>query len=296
MLEETRDWAESHALSLFATLVSPCDGHPAATFLGSVEVQEGEVITCQLLDILQVFGISAPKLAWPPSDLLGSVSLQLRVTCPLPMDLHCLPGPTDPKPLVYLSEYESVWEASFRLNGDPSSHVVPELCAALDLAATDLAGPRPVHWSSLLTVVEVVAEAWLCLVLTLGATVLASGTTAALASAMRQFIVHLRSLHPLLYTLPSMQKLVLVLQHEDQDLVLLQMVVMAALILQQAQCVPGGLSPGFLQELAVSEPAQWQADGKSCTYHGVELLGNAEASSRGLERLQQAFSGLHRRA
>lgn len=93
--------------------------------------------------------------------------------------------------------------------------------------------------------------------LTLEATVLASWTTAALASAMRQVIVHLRSLHSLLYALPSMQKLVLVLQDEDQDLILLQMVVMAALTSLQAQCASGGPSPGFLQELAVSEPAHW---------------------------------------
>lgn len=66
--------------------------------------------------------------------------------------------------------------------------------------------------------------------LTLGATVLAFWTIAALASAMCRFIVHLRSLHSLLYALPLMQKFVLVLQHEDQDLVLLQTVVMAALI------------------------------------------------------------------
>lgn len=93
------------------------------------------------------FGISAPKLAWPPSDLLGSVSLQLRATCPLPMDLHCFPGPTDLNPLVCFGEYESVLEASFCLHGDPSSHVVPELHAVLDLAAIVLAGPGPVHWS-----------------------------------------------------------------------------------------------------------------------------------------------------
>lgn len=123
----------------------PCDGHPATTFLGSVAVQKGKVITCQLLDILQVFGISAPKLAWPPSNLLGSVSLQLRTTCPLPMDLHCFPGPTDLNPLVYFGEYESVLEASFCLHNDPRSHVVPELHAALDLAAIVLVGPGPVH-------------------------------------------------------------------------------------------------------------------------------------------------------
>lgn len=87
----------------------PCDGHPATTFLGSVAVQEGEVITCQLLDILQVFGISAPKLAWPPSNLLGSVSLQLRATCPLPMDLHCFPDPTDLNPLVCLVSMRAYW-------------------------------------------------------------------------------------------------------------------------------------------------------------------------------------------
>lgn len=78
--------------------------------------------------------------------------------------------------------------------------------------------------------------------LTLGATVLASWTTAALASAMRQVIVHLRSLHPLLYALPSMQKLVLVLQDEDQDLILLQMVVMAALTAASTVCLRGPIS------------------------------------------------------
>lgn len=85
---------------------------PLPLFLGSVELQEGEAIACPRLDILQVFGISAPKLAWLnsslPSNILGSVSLQLRATCPLLMDLHCLPGPTYPKPPVYLGEYESI--------------------------------------------------------------------------------------------------------------------------------------------------------------------------------------------
>ena len=139
VLDETRDWPESHRLALFVTSVSPCDGQPATTFLGSVELQEGEATAGHVLDILQAFGVSASKLAWLssslPSDRLGSVRPQLQAACPLLTELHCLPGRTDPKPPAYLGEYESVLDALFRLHGGPSSHVVPELRAALDLAA-----------------------------------------------------------------------------------------------------------------------------------------------------------------
>lgn len=93
VLGETRNWAEFHSLALFATSVSPCDSQLSTIVVGSVELQRGEATDCQLLDILWVFGISAPKLARLssslPSDHLESVSLQLRTICPLLMDPHC---------------------------------------------------------------------------------------------------------------------------------------------------------------------------------------------------------------
>ncbi|KAM7068269.1 zinc finger protein 385C isoform 2-T2 [Molossus nigricans] len=290
VLDKTRDWAESHSLALFATSVSPCDGQPATIFLGSVELQEGEVTAGQLLDILQAFGVSAPKLAWLssslPSDRLGSVGLQLRATCPLLTELHCLPGRPDPQPPAYLGEYESVLDALFRLHGGPCSHMVPELRAALDLAAIDLAGPRPVSWASLLPVVEAVAEAWPCLVPLLEASAPASPTARALALALRQF-TFVAFTHLLLDTLPCMQKLALVLQPEDPDLALLQPLVMAAAASLQAQRNSGGARlQGFLQELASSSP---NLGGGRCTYRGLELVGYSEAAVRGLERLRGAF-------
>ncbi|XP_059764293.1 zinc finger protein 385C isoform X3 [Balaenoptera ricei] len=131
VLDETRDWPESHNLALFATSVSPCDGQPAATFLGSVELQEGEATAGQLLDILQAFGVSASKLAWLssslPSDRLGSVGPQLQAACPLLMELHCLPGRTDPKPPAYLA--------------GPASSTPSPLLASLPLAARPLQPP-----------------------------------------------------------------------------------------------------------------------------------------------------------
>ncbi|XP_032947271.1 zinc finger protein 385C isoform X3 [Rhinolophus ferrumequinum] len=130
VLDETRDWPESHSLALFATSVSPCDGQPATTFLGSVELQEGEATAGQLLDILQAFGVSAPKLAWfsssLPSDRLGSVGLQLRATCPLLTELHCLPGRPDPEPPAYLG---------------PASSAPSPLLASLSLPARPLQPP-----------------------------------------------------------------------------------------------------------------------------------------------------------
>ncbi|XP_072795424.1 uncharacterized protein C17orf113 homolog [Vicugna pacos] len=296
VLDETKDWPESHSLALFATSVSPCDGLPAATFLGSVELQEGEATAGQLLDILQAFGVSTSKLAWLnsslPSDCLGSVGPQLRAACPLLTELHCLPGRTDPKPPAYLGEYESVLDALFRLHGGPSSHVVPELRAALDLAAIDLAGPRPVPWASLLPVVEAVAEAWPCLVPTLEASAPASPTARALALALRQF-TFVAFTHLLLDALPSVQKLNLVLQPEEPDLALLQPLVMAAAASLQAQRHSGGARlQGFLQELASSSPDLSRG---RCTYRGVELVGYSEAAVQGLERLRGAFLDSMRR-
>ncbi|XP_030618051.1 transmembrane protein C17orf113 isoform X2 [Delphinapterus leucas] len=257
VLDETRDWPESHNLALFATSVSPCDGQPATTFLGSVELQEGEATAGQLLDILQAFGVSASKLAWLssslPSDRLGSVGPQLQAACPLLMELHCLPGRTDPKPPAYLGEYESVLDALFRLHGGPSSHVVPELRAALDLAAIDLAGPRPVPWASLLPVVEAVAEAWPCLVPTLEASAPASPTTRALALALRQF-TFVAFTHLLLDALPSVQKLALVLQPEEPDLALLQPLVTAAAASLQAQRSSAGPASSTPSPLLASLP------------------------------------------
>nr|XP_058904229.1 zinc finger protein 385C isoform X3 [Kogia breviceps] len=130
VLDETRDWPESHNLALFATSVSPCDGQPATTFLGSVELQEGEATAGQLLDVLQAFGVSASKLAWLssslPSDRLGSVGPQLQAACPLLMELHCLPGRTDPKPPAYLG---------------PASSTPSPLLASLPLPARPLQPP-----------------------------------------------------------------------------------------------------------------------------------------------------------
>lgn len=288
VLDKTRDWPESHSLALFATSVSPCDGQPATTFLGSVELQEGEDAAGQLLDILQTFGVSAPKLAWLssslPSDCLGRVGLQLRATCPLLTELHCLPGRPDPEPPAYLGEYEGVLDALFRLHGGPSSHLVPELRAALDLAAIDLAGPRPVPWASLLPVVEAVAEAWPCLVPTLEASAPASPTARALALALRQF-TFVAFTHLLLDTLPCVQKLALVLRPEDPHLALLQPLARAAAASLQAQRGSGGARlQGFLRELASSD-----LGGGRCTYRGLELVGYSEAAVRDLERLRGAF-------
>lgn len=84
--------------------------------------------------------------------------------------------------------------ALFYLHGDPSSYMIPELRAALDRAAIDLADPRPVCWSSVLPIVEVVAEAWPCLVRICPG--LPGWMAAALASAMCQFPIHFRSLQP----------------------------------------------------------------------------------------------------
>lgn len=84
------------------------------------------------------------------------------------------------------------------------------------------------------------AAAWPCLVLFLGA---------ASASALCQF-TFLRNLHPLLLD-ASVQKLALVLQHEELDLALLQPVVMAA---AQAQLGCGRARlHGFPKGLATSE-------------------------------------------
>lgn len=243
VLDKTMDWPESPSLALFATSVSPCDGQPAATFLGSVELQEGKATAGQLLDVLQAFGVSTPKLTWLssslPRDHLGGVGLQLQAACPLLLELHGLPGQPDPEPPAYLGEYESVLDALFHLHGGPSCHTVPVLRAALDLAAIDLAGPRPVPWASLPPVVEAVAEAWPCLVPTLEASAPASPTARALALALRQF-TFVAFTHLLLDTLPCMQKLALVLQPEDPDLALLQPLVMAAAASLQAQRSSGG--------------------------------------------------------
>ncbi|XP_010328916.1 uncharacterized protein C17orf113 homolog [Saimiri boliviensis] len=290
VLDETRDWPESHSLALFATSVSPCDGQPTTTFLGSVELQEGEGTAGQLLDILQAFGVSASKLAWLssslPSGRLRSVGPQLRATCPLMAELHCLPGRTDPEPPAYLGQYESILDALFRLHGGPSSHSVPELRAALDLAAIDLAGPRPVPWASLLPVVEAVAEAWPGLVPTLEAAALASPVAGSLALALRQF-TFVAFTHLLLDALPSVQKLSLVMQAEEPDLALLQPLVMAAAASLQAQRGAGGARlQSFLQELASSDP---DTSSGRCTYRGVELLGYSEAAVRGLEQLRGSF-------
>ncbi|KAM8816987.1 LOW QUALITY PROTEIN: uncharacterized protein C17orf113 homolog [Rhynchonycteris naso] len=295
VLDKTRDWPESHSLALFATSVSPCNGQPATTFLGNVEL-EGEAIAGQLLDILQAFGVSASKLAWLnsslPSDHLGSTALQLQAACPLLMELHCLPGRPDPEPPAYLGEYESVLDALFRLHSGPSSHMVPELPAALDLAAINLAGPWPVPWASLLRVVEAVAEAWPCLVPTLEAPVPASPTIRALALTLRQF-TFVAFTHLLLDTLPCIQKLALVLQTEDPDLALLQPLVMAAAASLQAQQSSGGTGlQGFLRELVSSSP---DMGGGRCTFRGLELVGYSEAAVQGLERLQGAFLDSMRR-
>ncbi|XP_027630575.1 transmembrane protein C17orf113 homolog [Tupaia chinensis] len=292
VLDETKDWPESHSLALFATSVSPCDGQPTTTFLGSVELQEGEAMAGQLLDILQAFGVSAPKLAWLssslPSDRLGPVGPQLRAACPLLMELHCLPGRTDPEPPAYLGEYESILDALFRLHSGPSFHMVPELRAALELAAIDLAVPRPVPWASLLPVVEAVADAWPCLVLALEAAASASPMAGVLALALRQF-TFVAFTHLLLDALPSVQKLALVVQPEEPDLALLQPLVMTAAASLQAQHRSGGARlQGFLKELESSDP-------NCCTYRGVELIGYSEAAVRGLERLRGAFLDSMRR-
>ncbi|KAM6164664.1 uncharacterized protein C17orf113 homolog [Rhynchocyon petersi] len=290
VLDETRDWPESQGLALFATSVSPCDGQSATTFLGTMELQDSEATANQLLDILQAFGVSTTNLAWLssslPNDRLGSVAAQLQAACPLLTELHCLPGRTDPKTPAYLGEYESVLDALFRLHGGPSSHMVPELRAALDLAAIDLAGPRPVPWASVLPVVEAVAEAWPRLVPTLEAAAPTSPTAGALALALRQF-TFVAFTHLLLDALPSVQKLALVLQPEEPDLALLQPLVMAAAASLQAQRGSGGARvQGFLQELASSAPS---GDDGPCTYLGVELVGYSEAAVQGFERLRAAF-------
>ncbi|XP_036307466.1 transmembrane protein C17orf113 homolog [Pipistrellus kuhlii] len=291
VLDKTRDWPESHSLALFATSVSPSDGQPATTFLGSVELQEGEDTAGQLLDILQTFGVSAAKLAWLsaslPGDCLGgSVGPQLRAACPLLTELHCLPGRPDPEPPAYLGEYESVLDALFRLHGGPSSHMVPELRAALDLAAIDLAGPRPVPWASSLPVVEAVAEAWPCLVPALEASAPASPTARALALALRQF-TFVAFTHLLLDALPCVQKLALALQREDPPLALLQPLVMAAAASLQAQRSSGGARlQGFLRELAPSSPG---LGGERGAYRGLEVVGYSAAALRDLEQLRGAF-------
>lgn len=104
------------------------------------------------------------------------------------------------------------------MHGGLSSHQVAELPAALDFAAIDLTGPLPIPWGFLgLLAKKAVAETWPCLVCSL---------EAALASALCQF-TFLGSLHRLLLD-ASVQKLALVLQHEEPDLTLLQPVVVAA--------------------------------------------------------------------
>lgn len=60
------------------------------------------------------------------------------------MNLHHFPGRRDPKPHVYLGEYESKLDALLHLHGGLSSHMVPKLPAALDFAAIDLTGPLPI--------------------------------------------------------------------------------------------------------------------------------------------------------
>ncbi|XP_012581489.1 PREDICTED: zinc finger protein 385C [Condylura cristata] len=245
---------------------SPYVGLPVTTFLGSVELQEGEATAGQLRDILQAFGVSAPKQAWLnsslPSDRLGSLGLQLQAACPLLTELHCLPGRPDPARLP-TSVNTSVLDALFHLHSGPSSHVVPELRAALDLAAIDVAGPRPVPWASVPPVVEAVAQAWPCLVPMLEASAPASPLAGALALALRQFtFVAFTDL--LLDALPLTQKLALVLGPEEPDLALLQP-----------------------RELASS--GKDSEGGASCTYRGVALVGYSEAAVQ--EGLRDAYPG-----
>ncbi|XP_060059478.1 uncharacterized protein C17orf113 homolog [Erinaceus europaeus] len=289
VLDETSDYPESHSLALFATSVSPCDGRPATTFLGSVELQEGEGMASQLLDILKAFGVSAPKLAWLSSSLrsdhLGSVGLQLRAVCPMLTELHCLPGKTHREPPAYLSEYESVLDALFRLHAGSRYHMVPELQAALDLAAVDLTRPLPVPWASLLPIVEAVVQAWPSLVPTLEASAPASPMARALSLAIRQFTFMAFS-HLLLDTLPLVQKLAHFVHTKEPDLALLQPLVMAtASSLQAQRSAQGDQLQGFLEELE----SVGSCEGGCCTYRGVELLGYSEAAIQGLERLRGAF-------
>ncbi|KAM5272680.1 LOW QUALITY PROTEIN: uncharacterized protein C17orf113 homolog [Ctenodactylus gundi] len=280
LLGEIRDWTESHSLALFVPWVSPCDGQPATTFLGSVELQEGEATTGQLL---QAFGALVPKLAWLssslPSNHLSSVGLRLKATCPLLTDLYCLHSRADPGPPGYLGE-ESILDALFRLHGGPCSHMVPELQAELDFAAIDLAGPWPVPWASLLPVAEAVAEAWPCLVPTLEAAVSASPMAALLGLAPRQF-TFVAFTHLLLDALPSIQKLALVLRPEEPDLALMQPLVMAAAASLQTQHSSGAWLQGFLQELVLGP----RLGGGRRTYRGLELpAGYSKTAVQDLER------------
>ena len=126
--------------------------------MGRVKLRECEATDYQLLNILGVFGISSPKLAWRssslPSDCLESVNLQLRVTCPLLMNLQCFPAWKDPNP----HECKSKLDALIHLHGGLSSHMVPKFPAVLDFAAIDLTGPLPIPWGSLWLVVKAVSD------------------------------------------------------------------------------------------------------------------------------------------
>lgn len=174
------------------------------------------------LDWVQAF--SVPR---PPS----TISLQLRATCPLLMELHHFPGRTDPKPHVYLGEYESKLDALLHLHRGLSFHMVPKLPAALDFATIDVTGPLPNNLGFQF----------------LGALLWSH------SPSLGPVPVHLpTNILPLTILLDaSVQKLALVLQHEEPDLALVQPVVMAA---AQAQLSSGRARPhGFPKELAISE-------------------------------------------
>ncbi|XP_027726083.1 transmembrane protein C17orf113 homolog [Vombatus ursinus] len=292
VLDEVGDGPEPHSLALFATLVSPCDGQPTSTFLGSVELGVGEANPGQLLDILKSFGVPAPKLAWLgsglPSERLGDLGLKLRVTCPLLAELHCLPSRGHPEAPTYVSEYENVLDALFRLYGSSGARGIPELQAALDLAAINLTGPQRVPWASILPAVEAVAASWSHLVPMLETTSPASPLTQSLALALRKF-TFIAFTYLLLDTLPTLQKLSLLLQPEEPDLALLPpLVITTAASLQAQRDSDGSHFQSFLQALDNPTPAG-NGNGSRYCYQGVELTDCSPETMQSFEDLRGAF-------
>ncbi|XP_038609991.1 transmembrane protein C17orf113 homolog isoform X1 [Tachyglossus aculeatus] len=313
VVDETVDILEHRTLVLFTCTVSPCDGQTAVTYLGSFELQPGEVTAAvaadRLVEVLRAFRVPPSKVAWLSSDgsaltaaRLTGVGPRLMAACPLLTELHCLPprGALPPGPGDAIRRYETTVDAVYRLyagaRGD--GRCPPELRAVLERAELEPDGEVP--WTSVFPAVRAVDAAWPSLVLWLEDAAGTSAVAPALGAELKQFCF-VAFTKVLLDALDALRKLGRLFQRDGPDLAQVKPAVVATVAALQAQKAAGGPHfQGFLQEVS-RRPAAGVTGGGGGSgggggagegrffYKGVELAGCSRAQLKSFERLRETY-------
>ncbi|OCT59845.1 transmembrane protein C17orf113 [Xenopus laevis] len=302
VIDETVDIAEHRNLVIFATSVSPCDGHLCITFLGRFELPSGEAncIKDKVLEALNDFHVPLTKVAWLSSDgsslmvdRINGVGEKLQSVCPLLTELHCVFHRKALLPaenlisIEYASKYESIMDAVYRLYGNQNgeNHTFQELQNVLHFCSIDLNAADTVHWTSILPAVETIDSSWPTLVLLLESESTKSPIANGLCAELKKFWF-VAFTKVLLDILPIFQKLNQFFQIEELDMSMVKPIVSASQATLLAQKSTSGQNfQEFLNELN-EHPGE---DNESrFFYKGVELADCSKSKLKSFELLKEA--------